>query len=123
MRKLSVITLLMALIIGGCQKPQTKADLVLLNSKVYTLNPDAGEAEAIAVKDGVILWWGAMIRFGGLVGDSTEVLDMSESYIYPGFIEGHAHIMGIGANIINADLMQARRATRRVRMVLGAGSL
>jgi len=117
MRKLSVITLLMALIIGGCQKPQTKADLVLLNSKVYTLNPDAGEAEAIAVKDGVILFVGSNNQVRDLVGDSTEVLDMSESYIYPGFIEGHAHIMGIGANIINVDLMQARSYEEVVRMV------
>ena len=117
MRKLSVITLLMALIIGGCQKPQTKADLVLLNSKVYTLNPDAGEAEAIAVKDGVILFVGSNDQVRDLVGDSTEVLDMSESYIYPGFIEGHAHIMGIGANIINVDLMQARSYEEVVRMV------
>jgi len=117
MRKLSVITLLMALIIGGCQKPQTKADLVLLNSKVYTLNPEAGEAEAIAVKDGVILFVGSNDQVRDLVGDSTEVLDMSESYIYPGFIEGHAHIMGIGANIINVDLMQARSYEEVVRMV------
>lgn len=117
MRKLSVITLLMALTIGGCQKLQTKADLVLLNSKVYTLNPDAGEAEAIAVKDGVILFVGSNDQVRDLVGDSTEVLDMSESYIYPGFIEGHAHIMGIGANIINVDLMQARSYEEVVRMV------
>ncbi|MEQ8580758.1 MAG: amidohydrolase [Marinoscillum sp.] len=117
MRKLSAIALLIALMIGGCQKPQTKADLVLLNSKVYTLNPDAGEAEAIAVKDGRILYVGSNDKARDFVGDSTEVMDMSACYIYPGFIEGHAHIMGIGANLINVDLMQARSFEEVVRMV------
>ncbi len=118
MRKLSVITLLMALIIGGCQKPQTKADLVLLNSKVYTPNPRCRGGRGYICRERWRdqLLWGAMIRFG-LVGDGTEVLDMSESYIYPGFIEGHAHIMGIGANIINVDLMQARSYEEVVRRV------
>ena len=117
MRKLSVFTLLMAVIIGGCQQPQTKADMVLLSGKVYTLNREADEAEAIAVKDGVILFVGSNSEARDFVGDSTEVLDLRESYIYPGFIEGHAHIMGIGANIMNVDLMKAKSYEEVVRMV------
>jgi hypothetical protein len=38
-------------------------------------------------------------------GDDTETIDLDGKTMFPGFIEGHAHIMGIGANLMNVDLM------------------
>ena len=50
-RLLSLIVLLFVL--SGCTKP--KADLVIYNAKIYTVNNKFDIAEAIAIKDGKIL--------------------------------------------------------------------
>lgn len=82
------------------------ADTVLLHATVYTANDDQPVCEAVAIKDGRILAIGTD-EIEDYVGDSTEVLDLKGKYVYPGFIDGHAHIMGIGSQILNVDLAGA----------------
>jgi predicted amidohydrolase YtcJ len=100
---------LLVLFLVSCQ-PETKekADLILLNTKVYTVDGSNTIEEAVAVKDGKIVQIGLNVEILLLEGDSTKVLDLSSYYVFPGFAEGHAHIMGIGANLINVDLMDAQ---------------
>lgn len=108
---------LVILLIISCQPKQEPVDLIVTNTKVYTANDEQPTAQAIAVKDGKIWKVGSEEEISAYKGDSTEVLDLKGHYIYPGFIEGHAHIMGVGANLVNVDLMGAQSYTEVVEMV------
>ena len=105
-----VKTCLLIMVFGliSCQSDAPKADLILTNATVYTANDAQPMAQAVAVKDGKIIKVGSTSEVANLKGDSTSVLDLTGKYVFPGLIEGHAHIMGIGSNLMNVDLMGAK---------------
>src|SRR6478672_8711797 len=98
-RILSLIALVIFL--SSCNKP--KADLVIYNAKIYTVNDKFEIAQAMVIKDGKILAVGNndAIRkeYKG-----TEELDATGKAIYPGFIDAHAHFYGYGESLQSADL-------------------
>lgn len=101
----------------ACKPDGPKADLILSNGRVYTVDRTSSIAEAVAMKDGLILGVGSDGEMNGYKGDSTEVIDLKGQFVYPGFIEGHAHIMGIGANLVNVDLSAAKSYSEVVELV------
>ncbi|MEQ8472529.1 MAG: amidohydrolase [Marinoscillum sp.] len=109
-------TLLICLIFS-CQQKNEVADLILTNTTIYTVNESLPKVQAIAVKNGKIFKVGTTAQISGFVGDSTLVLNLEGQFVYPGFIEGHAHIMGIGANLLNVDLMGAQSYEEVIEMV------
>lgn len=72
------------------------ADLVLLGGRVVTVDPDHPEAEAIAVKDGLVAALGTTAEIRSTVGPGTEVIELDGRLAIPGFIEGHGHFLGVG---------------------------
>ncbi|MBR11263.1 MAG: amidohydrolase [Rickettsiales bacterium] len=109
--------ILLITLIFSCQPAKDPVDTILINAKVYTANDAQTTAEAVAVKEGKIVKVGTRDEILAYQGDSTEVLDLKGHFIYPGFIEGHAHIMGVGANLVNVDLMGAQSYSEVVEMV------
>ncbi|MFA6275645.1 MAG: amidohydrolase, partial [Pedobacter sp.] len=89
------------LILFGCSKP--KADLLIYNAKIYTVNNKFDTAEAMAVKDGKILAVGSNADIRKQYG-ATEEVDANGKAIYPGFIDAHAHFFGYGESLQSADL-------------------
>jgi predicted amidohydrolase YtcJ len=89
------------LILFGCSKP--KADLLIYNAKIYTVNDKFDIAEAMAVKDGKILAIGSSADIRKQYG-ATEEVDANGRAIYPGFIDAHAHFFGYGESLQSADL-------------------
>lgn len=94
---------LFAAIIVFCSCNMPKADLIIYNAKIYTVNEKFDIAEAMAIKDGKILAVGnsAEIRkqFSG-----KEEIDAAGKAIYPGFIDAHAHFYGYGQSLQSIDL-------------------
>lgn len=119
MRKLyflAVLTLLFA-----CKKgPENPADQVFLNGIVYTVDEANPKAEAVAVKDGMILAVGTSAEIQAFVGDATEVVDLQGKTLTPGLIESHAHLMGIGYNKLELDLMYVKTYDELVEKVAEA---
>ena len=72
------------------------AELVIHNAKIYTVNKNQPEAEALAVKNGKIVFTGTNKDVKSYIGDKTEVIDAKGQFVMPGFIEGHGHIHGLG---------------------------
>ena len=93
------------------------AELVLNNAKIYTVNKNQPEAEALAVKDGKIVFIGTNKDVKNYIGDKTEVIDCKGQFVMPGFIEGHGHIHGLGASLINLNLMNVKNWDEIVAMV------
>lgn len=100
-------SVLFLLFISACAT-QEPADMVLLNTKVYSVNPSEDVYEAVAIKDKKIIAVGSTSELSAYVGDNTKEIDLNGKTVYPGFIEGHAHLMGIGQNLINLDLMKTK---------------
>ncbi|HEY3405118.1 MAG TPA: amidohydrolase [Ohtaekwangia sp.] len=85
-----------------------KADLVIKGGTIYTLDETLPVAEMVAVKGDRIVFVGDDTKGEEWIGEGTQVIDLAGRTMTPGFIEGHAHIMGIGYNELNLDLMGAK---------------
>lgn len=94
--------------LSSCKPMKEKADLIVLNSLVYTVNESFETAEAFAVAKGMFIAVGTndeiLNRF-----DADAILDANGKPIYPGFIDGHCHFAGYGENLYRwADLSGSR---------------
>jgi predicted amidohydrolase YtcJ len=102
--------LVLAIIASMAQVPpaltQTpaKADLLLLNANVITMNPRQPAAEAVAVKGGRIAWVGSTADARALFGNVAETLDLGGATILPGIIDAHGHLMNLGESFLKLDL-------------------
>ena len=96
------------------------AELVLNNAKIYTVNKNQPEAEALAVKGGKIVFVGSNNDVKNYINNKTEVIDCKGQFVMPGFIEGHGHIHGLGASLINLNLMNVKNWDGIVAMVADA---
>jgi predicted amidohydrolase YtcJ len=100
--------------------PEDAADLILVNGKVVTLDPELGEVQAIAVKDGRIVAAGRNAAVRDMVGRDTEMIDLEGRTAIPGFIEGHGHYIGFGTSLTILRLADARTWDDIVQMVAEA---
>jgi hypothetical protein len=85
-----------------------KADLVILNGAVWTVNPDVPWAEALAVKDGKILAVGASEKIKKMAGDKTRVIDLKGALVLPGFIDSHTHFLDGGFSLLSIRLRDVK---------------
>ncbi|MFC2169832.1 amidohydrolase [Acidobacteriota bacterium] len=86
------------LIFFGCQ-PQEKADLVIKNGKVFTVNEESLWTQAVAVKGETILTVGSDEDVEKYIGDSTQVLDVEGKLVIPGLIDSHVHFTSGGQRL------------------------
>lgn len=92
--------------ITGCSKE--KADLVVLHATVYTVDSLFSVTESFAVADGKIVATGTAKEITSRF-DAPEILDLEGKFVYPGFIDAHAHFSGYGMNLMQyADLSGTR---------------
>jgi predicted amidohydrolase YtcJ len=97
-----------AVMVLSCTAKKEPADMVILGGKIYTVNSQTPLVEAVAVKDDKISFTGSETEARKYIGDKTEVIDLQGKMMTPGFIEGHGHIMGVGYNELNLDLMSVK---------------
>ena len=85
------------LVLVGCspssEELDTAADRVFLNGAIYTVDADRSWAQAVAVKDGRIVYVGDNEGAGRRIGQSTELVDLAGQMMLPGFHDSHIHIM------------------------------
>jgi predicted amidohydrolase YtcJ len=81
-----------------------KADLILHNAKIYTVDARFSVASAMAVKDGKVLEVGESKKLLAAYSASEKV-DAGGKAVYPGFIDAHAHFLRYGLGLQNADLV------------------
>lgn len=93
------------------------ADKIIFNGSIYTVDEANSTVEAVVVKADTILYAGTWEIAESFKGDSTEMVDLNGNTMTPGFVEGHAHLMGVGYNLINVDLMEAQSYAEVIDMV------
>ncbi len=70
-----------------------RADLLLHNGAILTLDPAQPAAEAIAIRDGRILALGTAAALEGLCGPATRRVDLGGRMAMPGLIDFHLHLL------------------------------
>ena len=101
MRKYFLAVIVLSLTLSCKQKE--KIDLLVYNGVIYTVDSSFSTAEAMAVKDGKIVETG---KTGDLQSkyEAKENMDAAGKFIYPGFIDAHAHFFGYGLGLQKVNL-------------------
>lgn len=68
-----------------------KADLVLTNGIIYTVDEQRTVAEAMAVRGDTIVYVGSNSGVQKWIGPGTQVIDLNGRLVLPGLIDSHAH--------------------------------
>jgi hypothetical protein len=87
---------------GG--RDEVRADLVLTNGTVVTLDHGRPEARAVAIRGGIIAAVGSNEDVARLAGPSTRWIDVKGGMVLPGLIDAHGHIHSLGDTLANLDL-------------------
>jgi len=102
MKKLFFIITLSFLFASCVNK--TSVDLIIKGATVYTIDSSFTIAEAIAVKDGKITATGSSADMLKNY-EAKETIDAAGKFIYPGFIDAHAHFVGYGLGLQTVNLV------------------
>ena len=104
----------------ACALDSSRADLVLRNGKIVTVDDAIPEAQAIAIRGDRILALGSDAEIDQYIDGGTEVIDLEGRLAIPGFIESHAHFMGIGQAQLQLNLMEVASWDEVIEMVARA---
>ncbi len=80
----------------------TKADTVIRNANVITMDRSRPRAEAVAMSNGRIIGVGSNADVETFVGTNVKVLDLTGSTVLPGFIDAHIHVLNSGIRHVMA---------------------
>ena len=98
----------------GCQtQGSTSADMVMRNGYVYTVDGKDSVQQAVAVKDGKILYVGSDEGAASYIGSQTQVVDLAGRMLMPGFIDAHMH-PGDGGRAMTLCDLKYQTMTRKV---------
>lgn len=87
---------------AGCTKSSDtgeteSAGLVIKNARVYTCNTDQPWAQAVAVRNKLIVYVGDDAGVEKYIGPDTRVINAKGNMLTPGFIDNHCHFLWMGA--------------------------
>lgn len=85
-------------LMNACTTAQTPADIAYFNGKIYTANKNDDFAQAIAIKDGNIIYIGTDEGIDDYIGDNTQFYDMDGQVMLPGIHDVHVHALEASAN-------------------------
>ena len=119
--RLLIGLLVLLTIVSSCSR-QESADTIFMGGTIYTVNDKQPTVEAVAVKGNTIFALGSLAEVEKFKGEQTQVIDLQGKIMTPGFIEGHAHIMGVGYNELNLDLMNVKSYDEMVEKVREAAA-
>lgn len=80
-----------------------KADLILYNANVLTIDPEIPKAKLIAVKGERIIYVGDNDKLGDLEGQKTQKIDCRGRTLIPGFNDAHCHILAFASGLLSVD--------------------
>ncbi len=94
-----------------------RADLTVVNARIYTMDADHPMAEALAVCGGRIVSVGDRDAVRATVGPDTEELDAQGRLLLPAFTDAHIHLVEYGQSLQRLQLDQETSIDAVVRRV------
>ncbi len=92
-------------------------DLVLINSRVHTVDDTNPTAAAIAIRDGRFVAVGSDEEIRALAGARTRVEDLGGATVVPGLIDAHNHLLATGRMLREVRLYDTRSIPEIVERV------
>jgi hypothetical protein len=94
------------ILIGCKQQPEKVANSIYFGGDIITMEGDTPQyAEAVAVKDGKILFVGSREEAMKFEGSVTNLVDLQGKTMLPGFIDAHGHAYNTGFQALAANLL------------------
>ena len=81
-----------------------QADRVYRNGVVFTADIEGRTAQALAIRDGRIVYVGSEQGLRPFMGATTEVIDLHGRFLMPGLIDGHMHPLEAGTQLLKCSL-------------------
>jgi len=81
------------------------ADFVARNGVIWTVDADNPRAQAIAARNGRIIYVGSDEGVSQHIGSDTEVVDLGGAFVTPGFYDNHVHFEGTGRLLYGLNLL------------------
>lgn len=103
MKKLTALTILLTFVISQGFGQKIKADMVLINAKVHTLDAQKSNAEAIAIAGNKVLAVGSTKEILSYKSSKTQVVDIKGKTVIPGLFDSHLHVIR-GGRFFNTEL-------------------
>ncbi|HUG14670.1 MAG TPA: amidohydrolase [Thermomicrobiales bacterium] len=83
-------------------------DLIVTGARITTMDPSIPDAEAVAIKDGVIIAVGRGADVEALAGPATRVVQGGDRRVIPGINDTHNHLQSMGKVLSEVQLYGAR---------------
>ncbi|MCU0635548.1 MAG: amidohydrolase [Gemmatimonadaceae bacterium] len=93
-----------ALVTACARQPTPPASIVLQNAHVWTGDSTVPRAQAVALRDSVIVFVGDDSGAARFIGPTTRVIDARGALVMPGFIDSHVHPVSGGRELAQCDL-------------------
>ena len=102
-----------------------KAELVFYNGRIYTMDPGAGRARALAVAGNRVAAAGDDAEMRALLGPGGREIDLDGRAVVPGLIDAHVHFgwHSVAAAQRRLDLDNAPKAEIATKVAARAGEL
>ena len=78
------------------------ADVLFINGNIHTVNDRQPHAEAIAVREGKIIFVGSNAEGSKLA--ASKVIDLHGNTVVPGLTDSHCHLSGVGEREMTLNL-------------------
>jgi len=107
------LLIFVVLLLASCTE---KADLIVYNANIYTVNSSNEKASSFAVKDGKFIYVGddsVMSKYS-----SPNIINAEGLPLYPGFNDSHAHFYNLGFFVNQIDIKDTKSFEEIVRKVV-----
>src|SRR5688572_7687991 len=112
-----------AAFLGVAAAADPPADLLLTGGRIWTADPAAPWAEAVAIRGGRIAFAGNAAGAAAHKGPSTRVADLGGRLLLPGFNDAHVHLVSGALSLERVDLIEdgsVEAVQRRIRAFAAA---
>ncbi|ASE61897.1 amidohydrolase [Chryseobacterium indologenes] len=99
----SLHKILFSMVLGAGLMNAQKADLIVTNGKITTMDDKNPEVQAVAIKDHKIFRTGTNAQILKLKGSSTKLIDAKGNRVIPGLFDSHLHVIR-GGRFYNTEL-------------------
>jgi predicted amidohydrolase YtcJ len=100
--------LFFGLLVLSCQEETQKAELIITNANIWTGNDKQITAQSMAIRGDSIMAIGTNEEIQKFNGKATEVVDVNGSFVTPGFIDTHVHLLNGGFNLSSVKLRDSK---------------
>jgi len=100
-----ILSILFIVLISYSCTTIDNADLVIRGAKIATVDEEFSFAEAVAVKDGKIIFVGSEDDVQWYIDKETELIELRGGLVLPGLIDAHGHLTGYGESLEYIDLV------------------